>query len=218
MRTSRMASAKKLAVAWVLASAAASGGQQVTLSEEARLGVESVEIANLHVFNTSEIVDGATILIRNFRDQVVEASLSTRALELEVAYSIWWAVFNRPQFCAVPGVCRVTDLEVNGGDPRVKVSVFWGGGLVADTFGTANVSLRLYPGRTTRELFANSRNYGLIDVRRAEIHMVLRTHGPAGVAGTVGEQVGTANRACPLDGCRNVFASIHRSGESVADP
>ena len=207
-----------LAALLLLACAATSGAQLVVVAEEAGVGPESVEISDHYVFNTSERVDGATILIRNFRDQVVEAAISTRALEPEVAYSIWWAVFNRPQYCVTPGHCGLIDLEVNGGDPRVRVSVFWAGGFVADDFGTANLSLRLVPGRTTRELFANSRNYGLIDLRRAELHLVLRTHGPAGLAGTVGEQIGTANLACPPGGCANVFSSIHRFGESVIDP
>jgi hypothetical protein len=204
-----------LAAGCLLAYASAAGAQQVAVAGEAVANVESVEIANHYVFNTPSVVDGATVLIRNFRDQVVEASLSSRALEPDVAYSIWWAVFNRPQFCVVPEECGLVDLEVNGGDPRVRASVFWAGGFVADESGAANHSLRLVPGRTSRELFANSRNYGLIDMRRAEIHMVLRTHGPAGVAGTVGEQIGTANLACPPGGCKNVFSSIHRVGQSL---
>jgi hypothetical protein len=197
--------------------AATAGAQPTRQSDDARFS-ESIEIANHTVFNTTNVVDGTTVLIRNLRDQVIEASVSTRALEPDTAYSIWWAVFNRPQFCGLAYVCRLSDLEVNGGDPRVRVSVFWGGGLISDNFGAANTSIRLYPGRTTRELFAGSKDYGLLDLRRAEIHFVLRTHGPVGMAGTVGEQLGTANLACPAGGCKNVFSSIHRAGQSVIDP
>jgi hypothetical protein len=214
----RMTSAFRLAACAILLSAAVAGAAETRETAAASMVRESVEVSNHHVFNTSNVVDGATVLIRNFRDDVVEATVSTRALEPEVAYSIWWAIFNRPQYCVIPYECGLPDLEINGGDPRVRVSVFWGGGLVADMSGTANHSVRLLPGRTDRELFANSKNYGLIDIRRAEIHLVLRTHGPAGIAGTVGEQVGSAFLACPSSGCVNAFASIHRPGESVVSP
>ena len=52
---------------------------------------------------------------------------------------------------------------------------------------------------------------GLQKLKTAEIHPVLRTHGPAGVAGTVAKQVDTASEACPAEGCRNVFFSVHRA-------
>ena len=65
------------------------------------------------------------------------------------------------------------------------------------------------PRRTERELFASSRNSGLRNLKGSEIHVVLRSHGPAGVAGTIAEQIGTANLACPSEGCQNVYTSIH---------
>ena len=170
---------------------------------------ESVEVSNHVIFNTSDIVDGATILIRDVRNRVINATITSRALDPDTAYSIWWAVFNNPQFCAEAFSCKVSDLEVFGGDPRIKASVFWGGGFVSDGFGTANTSLRLTPGRTQRELFAQTQDHGLKNFWDSEIHVVLRSHGPTGLAGTVAEQIGTANLACPPAGCQNAFASIH---------
>ncbi len=188
--------------------AGATMAQQSVSSSSTQLA-ESVEVANHHVFGTSDPVDGATILIRNYRDQIVEATITSRALEADTAYSIWWAVFNRPQFCNVPYACTGGDLEINGGDPRVRASVFWGGGFVSDSMGYANTAITLRPGRTKRELFAQSRPYGLRNLRTAELHVVLRSHGRAGEAGPVSVQIGTASQACPTDGCFNAFASIH---------
>lgn len=180
--------------------------------KDARFVRESVEIGDHYVFNTPIKVNGATILIRDFRNQVVNASVSSMALEPYEAYSIWWAVFNYPRFCDQPFRCSVQDLEVNKGDPRVRASVFWAGGLVADANGAANASLQLLPGRTQRETFAKSRNLGLLNLRGAELHLVLRSHGPAGEAGPLSAQVGSANKACPAGDpkeCKNVFASFH---------
>jgi len=170
---------------------------------------ESVEVSDLVEFNTPNKVNGSVILIRDFDNRVVDVSLSTSALMPDWAYSIWWAVFNFPQYCIEPYRCSVLDLEVNGGDPRVRVSVFWGGGLIADSYGHASTALKLTPGRTGRELFAGSGDYGLMNFHGAELHLVLRSHGVAGVAGTVAEQIGTATDGCPESGCVNEFASIH---------
>jgi len=164
---------------------------------------ESVEVSDHYLFNTSTVVDGATILIRDFDNSIVRGTITSRALNPEAAYSIWIVVFNRPKYCAAAYMCGLGDL----GNPKVEVSVFWGGGFIADANGYANTSFSIVPGRTDRELFAVPGDYGLANLKGAEIHIVLRTHGEAGFAGTVAQQIGTANGAC--DGCANQFASIH---------
>lgn len=195
---------------WLLAIPFLATGATALADDDDDNGVrESVEISDHHIFGSPDIVDGATVLIRDFKYQRIDATISTSALEPDYAYSIWWAVFNRPQYCATPYRCAGSDLEVNGGDPRIRASVFWGGGFVADDSGTANVSLTLTPGTTTRQLFGMTKDYGLQSLRDAEIHVVLRSHGIAGLAGPVSQQVGTADLACPDPDCANVFASFH---------
>ena len=210
-KTSRALAIALIAATFATTLAGAQGGQPGDREEKSgqRWVSESVEVSDHHVFNTSDRVDGATVLVRDFEAGVVTASITSRALEPDTAYSIWWAIFNRPQFCKTPFACGVTDLEVFGGDPRVRASVFWAGGFASDQFGFANSELRLRTGKTRRELFAKSLPWGLANIRNAEIHVVLRSHGPTGVAGTVAEQVGTATVACPEVGCFNAFASIH---------
>lgn len=170
---------------------------------------ESVQISDHHVFNSDTMVDGATVLIRDAASNQINASIMSRALEPDTAYSIWWAVFNNPAFCIEPYKCALADLGANG-DPRVRPSVFWGGGFISDIYGLGQADIRLKPGRTSRELFAGTQNYGLQNLAGAEIHLVLRTHGTVGAAGPVSKQIGTALEACPSGGCANVFASIHR--------
>ncbi|MFT5484532.1 MAG: hypothetical protein ACI9GW_003198 [Halieaceae bacterium] len=38
---------------------------------------------------------------------------------------------------------------------------------------------------------------------------LMRSHGPAGVAGSLALQIGTADASCPVSGCQNQFASLH---------
>lgn len=171
---------------------------------------ESVEVSNHHIFPDGPDVDGATILIRDFRNRVINATITSAAYEPDTAYSIWWAVFNYPEYCLTPYACALVDIP----NPEVRVSIFWGGGYVSDANGYANTSLRLLPGKTNRELFANMSDAGLENFEGAEIHVVMRSHGPVGVAGKVADQIGTAFMACPggvPSGCQNVFASIHRT-------
>jgi len=168
---------------------------------------ESVEIAEHFMFGDPPTqVNGATILIRDFPAGIITATVTSSALEAHSAYSIWWVVFNRPGNCAIPFECASSDL----GNPAVRGSVFWGGGLLADGDGYGNTQIELRRGRTSRELFGPMLDTGLKNLRGAEIHLVLRTHGPAGMAGTVGKQIGTANEACPAGGCQNAFFSVHR--------
>jgi hypothetical protein len=172
---------------------------------------ESVEVSNVYYFGKTAAVPGVGIHVRDYKNRVVNYTLSTDGLTPGHAYSIWIAVFNNPWFCS--DECGVNDLESQGGDPRVDASVFWGGGVVAGADGHGSTALTLFPGATNRELFAMSTPSGLRPdrIRFAVIHMVLRDHGPA-TAGMVAEQLGTANQAClngPPAPCFNAFATIH---------
>lgn len=171
---------------------------------------ESIQVADHFMFQPAPaaptIAPGATILIRDLKNKVVTATLSSAALEAHSAYSIWWVVFNKPQNCATPWQCGSGDL----GNNAVGPSVFWAGGLLSDGDGYGNTQIELVQGRTKRELFGPMKATGLQNIFNAEIHLVLRTHGPVGVAGSVADQVGSANLACPADGCKNVFFSVHR--------
>lgn len=170
---------------------------------------ESLEISDLYLFNTDIKADGATILVRDFDRRVVDIDLYTKALEPGWAYSIWIAVFNNPEHCSDP--CGIDDLPGPNpdADPRVRPSVFYGGGLLADASGYGTASTRVVVGKTHRELFGGTDNHGLQRLRKAHIHVVLRSHGEALVGG-IGDQIGTANGTCNTpDGCQNVLASFH---------
>ncbi|MDH3640820.1 MAG: hypothetical protein OES38_01925 [Gammaproteobacteria bacterium] len=169
---------------------------------------ESVEVSDLFAWGSTDKVNGAVTLIRDFRGRAVNVTVTTSAAAPDSANSIWVAVFNFPRFCIVAYRCSTMDIGSDERDPRAQPSVFWGGGFLADSYGNANTSFRLVPGRTKREVFAGS-DAGLINLRGAEIHVVLRTHGPAGVAGPVADQIGTAAEACPMSGCVNEFFSLH---------
>jgi hypothetical protein len=196
---------------------AAAAGLLLLVGAQAQAGhphsvYESVEVSDLYQFNTETKVNGAVILVRDFNNNVVDVSLSTSALQPGYAFSIWIAVFNNPGYCSQE--CSTNDLP--GVDPsaapRVKATVFYGGGYLDDSAGNAKTAYKIVPGRTNRELFApaGTRNFGLQRLWGSEIHIVLRTHGEAWI-GNVATQIGTASGACNPDmtACANKFASFH---------
>jgi hypothetical protein len=152
-----------------------------------------VTVSDMNIFPNGPAVVGTSIMTRD--GSAVYATLSTTGLSPAGAYSWWWVVFNRPRYC-VDG-CGLDDLPVgatpvSNGDPRVRASLLWGGGFVSDDIGSANTAARLERGAPPGEVLFGP---GLANVRNAEIHIVLRSHGEA-VAGEVAEQIGSFDGGC----------------------
>jgi len=152
-----------------------------------------VTVSDMQVFPGGPAVVGISIMTRDATG--VDATVSTTGLSAAGAYSWWWAVFNRPQFCV--GGCGPDDLPVgatpvSNGDPRVRASVLWGGGFVSDATGAANAAARLERGTPPGAVLFGP---GLSNLKKAEIHVVLRSHGEA-VAGEIAEQIGSLDGGC----------------------
>ncbi len=152
---------------------------------EARRAVADVE----RVVSIADGTDhGYSVVRRNERG--VRAFVRTTELERHHAYTVWAVVFNNPQAC--DGPCDAGDL----GDPEVDaVSTLFAGKVVGGN----------------RTNFAGSLRAGGDALRNpygAEIHFIVRTHGPA-IAGMVREQISTLNGGCPPNACANVQMSIH---------
>jgi hypothetical protein len=113
----------------------------------------------------------------------VSLEISTTALAPGNAYTVWWIVFNNPAACAPTG-CSGADL----GNPAVNGSVLNATGGVADATGRAKFSAFLPVGfihtnpsdevadaAFKRHMFGP----GLQNLKGAEIHAVIKSHGPA---------------------------------------
>jgi hypothetical protein len=159
-------------------------------------GRPEVSISDMAMFPNGPEVVGASVLTRY--NTFVEGTISATGLASSGAYSWWWVVFNRPEFCV--GGCGLDDLPVgatpvSNGDPRVRASLLWGGGFVANGAGASEVAAHLDRGKPPGEVRFGP---GLQSPRKAEIHIVLRSHGPA-VAGEVAEQIGSFNGGCTVE-------------------
>ena len=148
-----------------------------------------------------EIVPGASTLVR--RRNAVEMTFHATGLQPGAVYTAWWVVFNRPEHCS-DGVCDADDVFIDPTTPGT--SVLWAAGLIAGHDGTGNFSARLRRHAIVGEVVINN---GLRDFRKAEIHIVLRTHGEP-IPGLVGQQISRFNGDdCAVNVCQDVQAAIH---------
>ena len=126
------------------------------------------------------------------------------------ALTLWWVVFNNPEAC--DGPCDGTDL----GNPAVEPSVLYSSGRVAARNGRATLIGSVYEASRgyQDEIIAGP---GLIDADKAEIHMVVRSHGPR-IKAIELEQItqfldpGCVDLGGPNE-CRDIQFSIHLPGE-----
>jgi hypothetical protein len=153
----------------------------------------------VHVFPTGPDVPGASsTLVRSAGG--VSIRLSTDGLA-PGAYSAWWVIFDDPSAC-VDG-CGLDDLGVATG--------LYATGHVVGSNGKANFAAHLSVGDlsgldpSAPAIFAGP---GLLHPFGADVHLVIRYHGPA-IPGRIPEQTGTFAGGCDAFACGNVLAAVH---------
>lgn len=154
-------------------------------------------VVPMAVFGGGPVIPGSSsLLVRN--DSGATMTIHTSALA-PGAYTAWWAVFNNPGACVGP--CDLPDLL---GNPAVQPSLLFGSGHVIGTSGIGNFGSWLGKGDTSGARFGP----GLLYPRTAEIHVVVRSHGPA-IPELLSEQLHSFNGGCPPNACSNVQAGAH---------
>lgn len=162
--------------------------------------------------NFSPIANASSTMLRNRHG--VTVSVDTTGLEPEAAHTIWFLVFNNPEFCTgSPGL----DCDPAAGDvvnPAVQASVLWGGaGRVSDAFGQISLDGTVFEGAPPGLLLFGP---GLIDSLKADIHVIVRSHGSAAAlegAGQLAAALTTPGGGCKPNGvndCADVQAVAHQ--------
>lgn len=148
--------------------------------------------------------------------QDVLLSLETDQATPGDAYTVWWIIFNNPDACDLdnmPG-CDGGDL----GTPEVVASGLNAGGGVADDDGNFTITTVLPAGfmhtnteGATRQLFGP----GLQDTAGAELHVIVRSHGPANPNQDPNDdsieligQISTVEGSCGINACFDPFVAI----------
>jgi hypothetical protein len=158
----------------------------------------------VHVFMTPNVVPSAgTILFRSRGG--VSFTFNTHGLPAGNVVTAWMAVFNNPEFCA-SNPCTPADFA----NPAVEGAVYNTGGRVIGPDGAASYGAYRAVGDTTG--YWAGLNVGILDPLRAEIHLVLRSHGPALLMdpAALQQQLTMFNGGCPPNSCANVQDSVHQ--------
>ena len=118
-------------------------------------------------------------------DEGVRMLFKTSELGPREAVTIWWVVFNEPENCSAP--CNEDDIFIDG-DPTKGLNVAgieaadivagYATGKVGSSGGNVNLNATLGEGEIGPEVIFGDGAL-LKDARRAEIHLVVRSHGPA---------------------------------------
>jgi hypothetical protein len=161
-------------------------------------------------FQPERVVPGGAIVYRSgtmlvrTRDRVF-ATIHTSGLTPGTVVTGWFAFFNYPDECATRP-CTAADFA----NPAVQGRVANFGGRIVGADGVADFAEDRAAGDTTNVFLGMGFGPGLIDPRRAEIHLVVRTHGAASAnPATLTEQLTTFNGGCPPNVCANVQAAVH---------
>src|SRR5262245_35974787 len=157
---------------------------------------------------TGAIIYGSGTMLVRTRDDVF-ATIHTSGLTPGNVYTAWFGIFNNPRACAT-SPCTPADLS----NPAVQGALINFGGRIVGADGVASYAEVRRVGDTTNAHLgapALPVSPGLVDPRRAEIHLAVRNHGPAsGDPAILALQLTTFNGGCPPNACVTVQAVPHQ--------
>jgi hypothetical protein len=169
-----------------VAQSSTSGNVKTTITPVYRIG------------STDVIPQAGASLARN--NDGVLGTISTSGLTPGHVITVWWSIFNNPEFCANP-VCAASDFN----NPLVNGSLQFGGGTLADAGGRVSFAGYLAEGENTgfylNPAFPNMPNPapGIVDTKTAQIHLAIRRHGPASADPTIlNEQLTSFPGGCSM--------------------
>jgi hypothetical protein len=146
---------------------------------------------------------GTAYLNRNGNGFTV--NVMTTDLTPGYTYTLWAVVFN------IPGECTDGCDEPDIFDPDVMADVLYIAGHVAGSNGKGNFSGHLMEGDDSGSIFplpgVSNTPIGLIDKDAAEIHFVVRCHGPK-IPGEVDDQINTFMGGCDTYTCEDIQFAV----------
>jgi hypothetical protein len=152
----------------------------------------------------SEVVDASSKLVRTGAG--VSMTLQTSGLTPGSTVTVWWVIFNNPEYCS--GGMNPFGLKCDAGDfsnPDVEASVMIAAGHVIGGSGMGNFGGSIKVGKDTKFVALPG---GLTNPEGADIHLVVRDHGPLDPTLMPG-LIHTVNVCNPM--CTDVQFSAHET-------
>lgn len=195
------------------------GGKDKDLEKKKVIQQSTSEVRMLS--DGSVVPDASSMLVRT--KEGITMKLHTSELNAHDAVTIWWVIFNKPENCTEGEF----DLRCGAGDlsnPETQPSVMFAAGSITNAKGNAIFGGHLSVGDTKGCPPGFPCSGGLTDPMGADIHLVVRDHGPI-VPELLHEQISTFGGGCsnapPGTGkpgpniCNDVQFSAH---EAALDP
>ena len=170
-------------------------------------GPPEQETADVLAFADGEAVEGATARLVRGADTLFTRT-DTRELDQGHVMTLWWVVFNNPERCehGEGGLaCGEGDLfDGPDGPTGVEPACVYAEGSLVGGNGHARFTDRLAVGDVRDSCIdffvaavpeLDGADYGLTNPERAEVHLVVRSHGPR-IPGAVAEQRSTFAGGC----------------------
>jgi len=177
------------------------GGLVVQGARPAQAGPVKTSIEPLRVFGVGTVVPGTgSILVRTKAG--VGMTIHSFGLVPGNVYTAWITVFNNPKRCATDP-CTGADLP----NPDVQAVGLWGSAQIAGDDGTADFGAFRAVGDTSGQAGFGTAT-ALEKPFKAQIHLVVRSHGPV-IPAMLSDQLSMFNGGCPPNTCMNVQAAIH---------
>src|SRR5262245_51696051 len=162
----------------------------------------TVTFEPLRSANGAVIYRSGTMLVRTRHD--IFATIRTSGLTPGVVYTGWIGIFNNPKHCATRP-CGMDDIP----NPNVQFSALNFGGQLVGRDGTANYAEVRAVGDATNPANPLNPGPGLLNPRGAEIHLVVRSHGPALADPAFAQQLTLFDGGCPPNFCADVQEAVH---------
>jgi hypothetical protein len=160
------------------------------LSTIALAGTYKADINTHPMTGSVHVVDGAKALLVT-SEAGIAGSFTTKELTPGNVYTMWVAIMNAPEACAMKDVDHCTSGDVVGRADVVLGDVTIGDGMIVGDDGTATFRTFIPAGEVGRSWIGN----GLTNPTGAEIHFALHDHGPA-IEGKLSEMMTTAREGC----------------------
>lgn len=176
-------------------------GARFVQADPAKTSIEPL----LNAMSGAVVPGTGTILVRT--QDAVGATVHAAGLVPGNVYTLWVTTFNYPKNCATTP-CSPADVPQSPADDNVaEVSINFGASQIAGEDGTVDFTAYRAVGDLTGVYFGP----GLLEPQKAQIHLVVRTHGPASTdPATLQEQLTMFNGGCPPNTCGNVRVAIHQ--------
>lgn len=162
---------------------------QAGIFAEQNAGKASSGVSDVYTFADMSRV-GTSKLVRT--KDGISFVLGTTELVHGTVVTLWMVIFNKPENCS--GGCGADDL----GNPDVVTDVVYASGRVIGSSGKANYAGHRQAGDNSGSIFPawlGLPSPGLLDAQAAEIHSVVRSHGPK-IPELTGEMLHSFNAGC----------------------